>query len=321
MEILQLGKGSSPQRLDTCTVAPPQGFLWLDFTREQDIEWYLTVEQLTGIKVHERHINDSFNPTHPSFFDSTREYDMVIFRGLSPIIEEAGEFVTHPVAFFLFDTLLVTVQQGDSHSIGNVKERLLHHAGRIPTDAPGLMHLILNAMVDRFLALREPLALQMEEWAEKLLDPRNPFGDWYLVMGHRTQLRHLEGLCDEQLDAVLSWRESSLGDIDEHLNVRYTDLLEHIRRVTKFAINQQHEVQSLVQLHFSAVAHRTNEVMRTLTVVTAIFMPLSLIAGIYGMNFINMPELHTHLGYFVTLAAMALLATGLLLLFRLKKWF
>ena len=161
----------------------------------------------------------------------------------------------------------------------------------------------------------------MEEWADKLLDPRNSFADWYLVLGHRTQLRRLEGLCDEQLDAVVSWRESGRSDIGEYLNVRYTDLLEHIRRVTKFATNQQHEVESLVQLHFSAVAHRTNEIMRTLTVVTAIFMPLSLIAGVYGMNFVNMPELHTHLGYFFTLLAMVLLAAGLLLLFRRKKWF
>lgn len=320
MDILHIGNGSPPQRLDACTVAPTQGFLWLDFAREQDIEWYLTVEQLTGVRIHERHINDSFNPAHPSFFDSTSEYDMVIFRGLAPETEE-GEFATRPVVFFLLDNMLVTVQQGDSRSIKAVKERLLHHAGRVPIDPPGLMHQVLNAMVDRFLALREPLALQMEEWADKLLDPRNPFADWYLVMGHRSQLRRLEILCDEQLDAVVSWRESTGTEIGEYLHVRYTDLMEHIRRVTKFAVNQQHEVESLVQLHFSAVAHRTNEIMRTLTVVTAIFMPLSLIAGVYGMNFINMPELHTHLGYFVTLGVMALLATGLLLLFRLKKWF
>lgn len=320
MDILQIGNGSPPQRLDACAMAPSQGFLWLDFAREQDIEWYLTIEQLTGVKIHERHIKDSFNPAHPSFFDTTSDYDMVIFRGLAPESEESG-FATRPVAFFLFDRLLVTVQEGDSRSVKAVKERLLHQAGRVPADPPALMHLILNAMVDRFLALREPLAQQMEEWADKLLDPRNSFADWYLVLGHRTQLRRLEGLCDEQLDAVVSWRESGRSDIGEYLNVRYTDLLEHIRRVTKFATNQQHEVESLVQLHFSAVAHRTNEIMRTLTVVTAIFMPLSLIAGVYGMNFVNMPELHTHLGYFFTLLAMVLLAAGLLLLFRRKKWF
>ena len=320
MDILQLGDGTPPQRLDSCTATPDNGFLWLDFAREQDIEWYLTVEQITGHKVHERHINDSFNPTHPSFFDSTSEYDMIIFRGLAPELEE-GEFTTRPVSFFLFDRVLVTVQSGDSRSIRWVKERLLSRTGRVPVDPPGLMHVLLNTMVDRFLALREPLTQQMEDWADKLLDPRNPFSDWYLVMGHRSQLRRLEILCDEQQDAIVTWRESTQRDISEHLNVRYTDLLEHIRRVTKFAVNQQHEVEALVQLHFSAVAHRTNEIMRVLTVLTAIFMPLTLIAGIYGMNFVNMPELHTRYGYFLTLGVMAAIAVGLLRFFRNKKWF
>jgi len=320
MDVLLLGNGIKAQKLDTCSEMPEQGFLWVDFERDLDIEWYLTVEHLSGLRVHDRHINDSFNPAHPSFFDNTSDYDMVIFRGLAPEDEE-GEFATRPVAFFLFGGMLVTVQSGASRSIRWIKDRLLGHAGRMPQEPAGLMHMVLNAMVDRFLALREPLTLQMEDWSERLLDPRNPFSDWYAVLGHRSQLRRLEILCDEQQDAIVTWRDSTETPLSENLDVRYTDLLEHIRRVTKFAVNQQHEVEALVQLHFSAVAHRTNEIMRVLTVVTAVFMPLSLIAGIYGMNFANMPELHTRYGYFVSLGAMGLIATGLLLLFRIKKWF
>ncbi|WP_127478546.1 magnesium transporter CorA family protein [Sulfurivermis fontis] len=319
MDIIQLSNGT-PQRLDRLSDLPQEGFLWLDFTRDLEPDWYATVEQLTERKIHERHINDSFNTAHPSFFDATSDYDMVIFRSLAPELEE-GEFATRPIAFFLFERLLVTIQPGDSRSLQGVKERLLRHTGRVPIDPAGLMHMLLSTMVDRFLALREPLTLQMEEWATKLLNPRHPFDDWYLVMGHRSQLRRLEILCDEQEDAVLAWRDSARDDISEHLNVRYTDLLEHIRRVTKFALTQQHEVESLVQLHFSAVAHRTNEIIRVLTVVTVIFMPLTLIAGIYGMNFDNIPELHTRYGYFVVIGGMLLLAAALLLLFRLKKWF
>ncbi len=320
MEILQLGNGT-PQCLDdSCALLPEQGFLWLDFTRGEETEWWRRVEALTGVKIHERHVNDSFNVNHPSFFDATSDYDMVIFRGLAPEVED-GEFTTHPIALFSFDRLLVTVQSGASRSIRAVRERLLRAGGRQPLDPAGLQHLILNAMVDRFLALRESLTLQMEEWSVKLLNPRNPFSDWYRVMEHRSQLRRLEILCDEQEDAVIAWRDNARAEISEHLNVRYTDLLEHIRRVTKFAVNQQHEVEALVQLHFSAVAHRTNEIVRVLTVISAIFMPLMLIGGIYGMNFINMPELHTRYGYFVTLGGMLLLAAGLLLYFRIKKWF
>lgn len=320
MDILQLGIDTLPQRLDHLPALPQEGFLWLDFTRDQAADWHATVERLTGRKIHERHINDSFNPAHPSFSDATSDYDMVIFRSLAPELEE-GEFATRPIAFFLFDRLLVTIQPGDSRSVHGVKERLLRHTGRVPVDPAGLMHMLLSTMVDRFLALREPLTLQMEEWATKLLDPRHPFDDWYLVMGHRSQLRRLEILCEEQEDAVLAWRDSARDEISEHLNVRYTDLLEHIRRVTKFALTQQHEVESLVQLHFSAVAHRTNQIMRTLTVISAIFMPLMLIASIYGMNFDNIPELHTRYGYFVVIGGMLLLSAALLLLFRLKRWF
>lgn len=320
MEILQLAHGTPPQRLDHLPDLPEEGFLWLDVTRELEPDWYATVEQLTERKIHERHINDSFNSAHPSFFDSTSDYDMVIFRSLAPELEE-GEFATRPVAFFLFDGLLVTVQSGGSRSVNWIRDRLLSHTGRVPADPAGLMHAILSAMVDRFLALREPLTLQMEDWADKLLDPRHRFSDWYVVMGHRSQLRRLEILCEEQEDALLSWRDSTRVEISEHLAVRYTDLLEHIRRVTKFALTQQHEVEALVQLHFSAVAHRTNQIMRTLTVISAIFMPLMLIASIYGMNFDHMPELHARYGYFFVIGGMALLASALLLLFRIKKWF
>jgi len=76
----------------------------------------------------------------------------------------------------------------------------------------------------------------------------------------------------------------------------------------------------VIQLHFSAVAHRTNEVVRVLTVVSAIFLPLTLIAGIFGMNFQNMPELHTHYGYYASLGGMLVLAVVLLGVFRWKRY-
>ncbi|MDP2433370.1 MAG: magnesium transporter CorA family protein [Pseudomonadota bacterium] len=322
MDILLLASpvGTPPRKLDRIDSCPSEGFVWLDFTRGQAANWHETVERLGCGTLHEGHVRDSLNPAHPSFFDSTSHYDMVIFRGLAPEMED-DQFSTHPIAFFLFGHMLVTVQPGESRSVKWVKERLLGQSGRVPVDPAALMHLILNAMVDRFLALREPLTEHMEVWADRLLDPRKQFSEWYQVMGHRSQLRRLEILCDEQEDALVTWRDSSHLEVGENLYVRYTDLLEHIRRVAKFAGSQQHEVEGLVQLHFSAVAHRTNEIMRVLTVLSAIFLPLSLIAGIYGMNFEYMPELHTRYGYFVTLGGMLALIALLLGWFRWKKWY
>jgi len=320
MDILLLGNGAPPHKLDRIDACPLQGFVWLDFTREQEADWVETVERLGCGNLHEGHVRDSLNPAHPSFYDSTSDYDMVIFRGLAPELED-DQFSTRPIAFFLFDHLLVTVQPGGSRSVKAVKERLLDQNGRMPANPAGLMHLILNAMVDRFLALREPLAQQMEMWTERLLDPRRRTGKWYRIMAHRSQLRRLQILCEEQEDALVTWRESTRIELSESLRVRYNDLQEHIRRVGKFAGGQQHEVAGLMQLHFAAVAHRTNETMRVLTVLSAIFLPLTLIAGIYGMNFEHMPELHTRYGYFFTLGGMVLLSVLLLGWFRWKKWY
>lgn len=319
MDILHIHQGA--ERLESLESIPEPGFVWIDCQRDGGADWPEFVARLGLPPPHERHARDSLNAAHPTFFDSTRDYDMIVFRGLAPESQEE-RIATHAVAFFLYDRLLLTVQPGDSRSIQGVRERLLERSGRQPTNPAALMHLLLNTMVDRFLALREPMDRQLEFWSGRLLDPRHRRNDkWQGVLRLRAQARRLEILCDEQEDALVSWRDSTRRELDESLYVRYTDLLEHIRRVGKFADALQHEVEGLLQLHFAALSHRTNEIMRVLTVLSAIFLPLTLIAGIYGMNFDYMPELRSRHGYYWTLAGMAALAAGLLGWFRWKKWF
>lgn len=97
-------------------------------------------------------------------------------------------------------------------------------------------------------------------------------------------------------------------------------LAELCRCIIRFASDQQREVESLVQLHFSAVAHRTNEIIRVLTVLSAIFLPLTFIAGVFGMDFRYTPELGMRYADFITLGVMAAPALGLPQLFRYKRW-
>ncbi len=320
MEIIQTRDRGTVEVLDSVRALPATGYIWLDCVRGEDDErWPGLVEQLTGIRVHERHLKDAANPDHPSFADYTSEYELIVFRSLAP---ETGEerFASRATAFLIFDHLLVTVRPADSRSVLGAKERILNLRGRVPIRPVGLMHLILSTMVDRFLSLRDPLSAQLDEWRRNLLDPDHPFNDWMALMEYRSQLRTLGLLCEGQEDAVGAWRDFTDTEIDDHLAVRYNDLMEHIRRVRKFAEDQQSEVESLVQLHFSAVAHRTNEIMRVLTVVSAIFLPLSFVAGVFGMNFEIMPGLKHPYGYFIALGGMAVVAVGLLVLFRVRRW-
>ena len=320
MDILYLANREQPKVLDSIDKRPSEGFVWLDFVRDEAGKWADVVQRISGISVHERHVHDSLNPQHPSYADDTSTYEMVIFRGLSPK-DAPGQFETRPTVFFIFDNLFVTIRPEDSVSIKQVREQLLNMSCRIPARPAGLMHLILSAQVDRFLGAREKLATQLDTWRRDLLDPNHPFNDWMTLMNYGSQLRKMQMVFEEQEEAVQAWRENTDIQIDDHLAVRLNDLVEHIRRITRFTADHQHEVESLVNLHFSAVAHRTNEIMRVLTVLSAIFLPLSLVAGIFGMNFENMPELHYQNAYFFALGGMVFLAIGLLALFRIKRWF
>ncbi|MDX5151015.1 MAG: magnesium transporter CorA family protein [Acidiferrobacterales bacterium] len=319
MDILHVSKDKPATKLDSLDKLPESGTIWLNFQQREGTGWAQVVKQLTGIGIHERHIGDAANEAHPSATDSTDDYELVVFRSLSP---EEGEdqFYTRATAFFLFDRLLVTVSPANSRSVEFALNRMLSGKGRTPVRPTGIMHFILNNMVDRFMSLRETLGSQLSNYREELLDPDNPFEDWRALLNFQKKVFNLEMICDAQSDAVTMWKDSTDFEIDDQLSVRFMDLLNHIRRVSEFSENQQSEIDSLVQLHFSAVAHRTNEIVKVLTLISAIFLPLTLVAGIYGMNFKYMPELDFRYGYFFTLGGMLLLVIGLLIYFKIKKW-
>lgn len=313
--------------------------LWCDCHHEEPRAWVEAVERLTGITVFEDHLLDAENPQHPSFFDSTRSYEMIVFRGLAfnaAIVDEASpiRIRTRPTVFFVFPRCLVTIRAADSRLIPALRERLLSAAQtsqRLPGSAEELMLRMLNGMVDRYLELRQPLTDQLERWQRLLLDPRRPFRDWLMLLEARAELRKLEQLCEEQLDALQEWRDERLeraetldargiAALSDPLQVRANDVVEHIHRVLNHARRMQDAVETAVQLHFSATAHRTNDIMRTLTTITAIFMPLSLITGVFGMNFEFIPGLHARLGFWIAIGLMAVVGLGLLAYFRARRY-
>lgn len=187
---------------------------------------------------------------------------------------------------------------------------------------------LLNAMVDQYLALRQPLTGQIDRWQRALLNPRNRFNDWTALLDARIELRKLDHLCEGQRDAMQELRDHLVESLDTSENgrtkdlmlVRVNDVMEHITRVLNHAQRLESTIESAVQIHFSAMAHRTSEIMRTLTVITALFMPLTLITGIFGMNFVDMPLLHDKGGFWYAIGGMAVLVVVLLLLFRRKRY-
>ncbi|PLQ01106.1 magnesium transporter CorA family protein [Cupriavidus pauculus] len=390
-------------------------FVWADFATEEvtpePAAWRDRLVALTGGPILDLHLADATNPAHPSFFDTTNAYDMVIFRKLTfetsrqfaeADAAQAGDTVgtattapatvasaaatspqpgqgattampaprkasrkyapgflpalaridTQPVAFFVFDNVLVTVRPSPSRTLDQVRQRLLDtcgspqstparangaaslmHGVRPPTRPEDLMLRLLNAMVDRYLDLRTPLTRQLDRWQRALLSARQSFSSWEGLLDARIQLRRLENLSEEQRDALQEFRDSlldnrySAGDgdpgaasRDEVLLVRLTDLMEHIMRVLAHARRLEDSIESAVQIHFSAVAHRTNRTMRALTIITALFMPLTLITGVFGMNFARMPWLQEPDGFWWSIGLMGGVVATIAGIWALGRW-
>lgn len=191
---------------------------------------------------------------------------------------------------------------------------------------------LLNAMVDRYLDLRAPLTRQLDRWQRALLNARSGFSSWEGLLDARIQLRRLEHLCEEQRDALQEFRDSLLDNTysdpgggianerDEVLLVRINDVMEHILRVLAHARRLEDSIESAVQIHFSAVAHRTNRTMRMLTMITALFMPLTLITGVFGMNFERMPWLQEPSGFWWSIGLMGAVVVGIAAMWAVGRW-
>lgn len=323
MHIYQFSRqGVIPTRLDHVDALPDEGFVWLDFTRDEVVDWTDWAHRLTGVRINMEHVSDSLNEDHPSYSDGTEDYDMLVFQALTPVDHHSQQLIApKSAAFFMFDGLLITVRSAQNTSFDAVKRKFCETKLRFPSTPFGLAHVILDMMVERYLSITDELERRMEAITDELIDPRSPFEDWQQLMGYRKQAHQLELMCGKNIDALDTWRREMRIEITENQRIRLSDLREHIQRVSMHADAVQRDIEIAVQLHFSAVAHQTNKIVRSLTVLSAIFFPLTLITGVYGMNFEYMPELQWRYGYFMVLGMLVTVAGLLLLYFKRRGIF
>ncbi len=342
--------------------APDNGFIWIYLDREdlgaQAARLQEAAQRLGGSSVLDLHLKDLANRSHPSHYDYTSVYDLVIFRRLAAAPEVDAELQasgqpatvdtalptfrrirTRAIGFVVFDRLLVTVHPAGCAAAKSFIERYLtdavHNDGleavarsRLPISPSDLMLRMLNVMVDSYLELRKQLTVELTRWQDALLQPGAEQVDWKALMLARSELHALEDLCEEQNDAMQEWLDTAreqppamLSRAErDNLMARATDVIEHIGRVVHQVRRMEEGAEAVVQIHFSAQSHRTNNIMRTLTALTAIFLPLNLVTGVFGMNFSKMPLLNDTWGFWAAAGAMALIAVVLGLVFWRKHY-
>jgi magnesium transporter len=360
VQIVEFGAGTLRFLEQPPAKLPEGGFVWIYLEREalqsSLPQLQRAAQALGGSALLDLHLKDLGNRAHPSHYDYTSIYDLVIFRRLATEEEvhvelgadkdkadrPLGAFSrvrTRAIGFVVFDRLLISVHPDGCQSARTFIQRYLGEfvqsegvtavaRTRLPASPADLMLRMINMMVDSYLELRKVLNAELDHWQHELLGARSRGADWGALMTARNALHSLEDLCEEQNDAMQEWLDGQqeqpppwMGQAErDGLLARARDVVEHIQRVVHHVRRMEHGAETAVQIHFSALGHRTNEIMRTLTALTAIFLPLNLIAGVFGMNFEFLPLIHVATGFWWTLGSMGTIAIVLAMVFWRKRY-
>ena len=327
----------------------PGCFLWVGVDRD---EFEANTNRLqasllswTGGQLFELHLADLLSSQQLSHFDYTSWYELLIFRRLTTASEtpsspapSLASIDTLPVGFAVFDNVLLTVHPASCEVRDYFARRLqlqappvdTRSANRVPADPADLAIRMVNHMVDSYLELRRSFSRQLDQLQQELLAGSGQFSSWRSLLEARKGMRLLEDTCEDQRAAITEWIDANdeMPAVDDAavmrkrdlMRVRSRDVLEHIERILTHVRRLESSAENSVQMHFSTQNHRTNEIMRTLTVITAIFLPLNFVTGFFGMNFEGLPLIHNPSGLWWTIAAMGTIGVALSWYFWRKRY-
>lgn len=245
-------------------------------------------------------------------------HQLVIARTL--LLDSKGAVRTPQVCFIIGKRYLVTFQERSYGLFNPIRERIQAGIGAIRFEGPGyLAYALIDAMIDRYYPVAQGLSDQLEELEDYVVE--NPHPD-VLARIHalRRQLVILRRVGWPQREAVSAMLREQSPFFGDREKVYLRDTHDHIAQIVELIDSSRDMASDLADAYLSNVSHRTNEIMKVLTLMASIFIPLTFVAGIYGMNFEHMPELHTRNGYYVVWGIMVVVGVGMTLYFRRRGW-
>jgi magnesium transporter len=298
--------------------APDSGVLWIDVEGLSDPSVVRVIGERFGF--HTLALEDVLNVPQRPKVEWYGEHLLLVLR------EVRYPEPVEQVSFFLGDRVVVSFQERPGDCFDPVRERLRQGKGRIRTEgADFLLYALCDLVLDAFFPTLEKLGDAVEEMEERVLV--SPVPETFLA------IRRLKRELLEVRHAVWPARDAlNLLLIEEHDLIRpgtkvfFRDCYDHTVQLMDMVESFREMASGLVDEYMSAVSNRMNEIMKVLTVMATIFIPLTFIVGVYGMNFdtkaspYNMPELAWAYGYPVLLFLMAAVAGGMLYYFRRKRW-
>jgi magnesium transporter len=290
--------------------------IWMDFGGEQpELERQILLERFG---IHPLAIQDALRDRHPPKIEAFDTFTFILFKGLDS--EATGiHFKTIQLALFVGERFLVTRHSSESPSTDQLWSEVQRDAAGFARGPDTLALRLSRIMVDRYLRLLLALEPRLDVLETEMVEkPRDEM--LAELIGYKTNLKQFRRVFLYHVQLLQELKSGRFPAIRPDLAHTVNDVYEQQERASSLADLYYEMASDLIDGYISVASHRLNNIMKVLTIITAIFVPLSFLAGIYGMNFEYMPELKSQSGYFVLLGIMGSMVTVLLYVFRRKRW-
>jgi magnesium transporter len=298
------------------TLGSREGLLWVDVsdTTEEDGKF---LEKTFGL--HPLAVEDCVSTKiHPPKVDDFGEYLFIVVHGVNHAIE--SEVVqTAELAIFLGTNFVISNHNYPLYCIEATKRSIESNSRVMKQGADFLAHTIIDALVDNIMPTIDRMTEIAEDIEEQIVkNPQPPILEAILRL--KRSAIHLHRVMAPQRDVLNRVSRGDFPAVREETKIFYRDIYDHIVRIEDLNQTVIDMTDNALSTYLSSVANRQNEVMKVLSIVAAIFLPLTLVVGIYGMNFEYMPELKLPWGYYAVLGFIGAVILGVIWFFWSKGW-
>jgi len=297
---------------------------WLNICGIHDAELIGKVGEIFNI--HPLVLEDILNTGHNPKVEEFDDFIFVITKMIN-YNKELNELNIEQVSFILGKNYLITFQEKEGDVFDIIRDKIRSNNGRIrKSGADYLAYRLIDTMVDNYFLVLEKIDERTEYLEDELFEnpEKSSLENIHLI---RKEVIKLRRAVVPLRDIVHALEREQYPFIAKSTYIYLRDLYDHIRQIIDTVENYREIINSLQEVYLSSASHKMNEVVKILTIISTIFIPLTFIAGIYGMNFRtdisvwNMPELDWKYGYPFALAIMGLIFIGMVIFFKRKKWF
>jgi magnesium transporter len=311
------GKTEQVTSIDRAWLNPASGvILWVDLAAPSIPESLILSDTFA---FHPLAVDDAMSALQ---YPKAEAFDGYLYIVLHGIGFTGGEhcFCTHDVDFFLGPHYLVTVHDGESRSIAELREHATRNHKILSEGPVALFHRIVDSMVDHYRPEVEKLEDRLEQLEEAIFrDPKPELAR--RILAEKREVALLRRIVTPQRDVIARLARRDFLDISTEMSFRFRDIYDHLVRISDDVLIFQDRITGMLDAHLSNVSNRLNEVMKVLTVITIIFKPLTLLAGMYGMN-IPLPHFPggEAIQFWWLFGIMAIAIVVMLALFRRWRW-